>query len=96
MVMTAVIIDTVRAIDEIFIQLAEADGDPALPIDDVVEELWAMLALGDIRLTVEGNRLRVELLPERRGVAKRPERMRLARQVRPIVEARLRVLEGRL
>jgi hypothetical protein len=94
-------IDTIRALDEVFIQIAE-DIDPALPVDEVVEELWAMLALGSIRLAVDANRLRVELLsantrgrPRRGQVAiERSERTRLARAHSPIIAARQRVLEG--
>jgi hypothetical protein len=104
--MTDVLIDTIRAIDEIFIQMAEADlGRQHLPIDDAVEELWSALELGDLRLVVDGNRLRVMPFEGRRlgrpHGARRPrrqhqpstERTRLARQHRPIVEARWRVDE---
>jgi hypothetical protein len=99
---TTILIDTVRTLDEVFIQIAEGVG-PALPVDEVVEELWAMLALGSIRLTVDANRLRVDPLPPvrtkgrpRRGQAgtKPSEQMRLARAHRQIIEARQRVLEG--
>jgi hypothetical protein len=96
-------IDTIRIIDEIFIQMAEADhGRQHLPLDDAVEEMWLALERGDLRLVGDGERLRVEPVEElRRGRPRRyrraaersvAERMRLARQYRPIVEARWRAL----
>jgi hypothetical protein len=60
-----------------------------LPLDDVVEELWAMLARGDLRLMADGERLRVE-----RFNGSEVERLRLARTHRPIIEARWRMLSG--
>jgi hypothetical protein len=85
---TASMIDTLRRIDEVFIQIAAAAA-PALPTDDVVEELWTALERGKIRLVADGKQL---------GVApfegSRVERLRLERAHRPIVEARQRVLGG--
>jgi hypothetical protein len=103
MIDTDFMIDTIRTIDEIFIRLAEASVG-TLPIDAAVEEMWEMLARGDLRLVADGERLRVEpvedLRPGRWRRYRRPaerslaERIRLARQYRPIVEARWRVLCG--
>jgi hypothetical protein len=97
--MPDVLIDTVRAIDEIFIRLAEnqplrqwvlmrapLDVDE-LPLDHVVEEMWTALALGYIRLTGASKRLHVAPF-----VGTKVERQRLARAHRPIVAARRRVL----
>jgi hypothetical protein len=53
-------IDTVRAIDDIFIAMVEADVDTAVTIDDAVEALWAAFEFGDLRLLVDGKRLQVE------------------------------------
>jgi hypothetical protein len=94
--MIDVLIDTVRTIDDVFIRLAE--NQPLrqwvlmrvpldLPIDDAVEEMWAALESGNIRLTGAGKRLHVAPF-----VGTKAERQRLARAHRPIVEARRRVL----
>jgi hypothetical protein len=100
-----VMIDTIRVIDDIFIQMVETDlGRQHLPIDDAVEEMWTALESGDLRLVVDGGRLHVEPFEGRRpgrprGARRarqyRPstERTCLARQHRPIVEARWRVLD---
>ena len=82
------LIDAIRALDEIFLQMAEAVGRD-LPIDDAVEELWTALECGALRLVVDGDRLRIE--PCERS---RAERRRLARQYRLLVAARRRVLCG--
>ena len=100
--MPTILIDTVRVLDDVFIQIAEAAVGPAVPVDDVVEELWTALVRGDLRLAVEGGRLHVEPLPPpgtrgRGGSRRRGQagvRLRLARAYRPIIEARQRVLEG--
>jgi hypothetical protein len=49
-------IDTVRTIDEIFIAMADAGA--GVTIDDAVEELWAALERGELRLVPDGKRLR--------------------------------------
>ena len=36
------------------------EAEPGLPIDDAVEKLWTMLESGELRLVVDGDRLRVE------------------------------------
>jgi predicted thioredoxin/glutaredoxin len=65
--MPDVMIDTIRTIDDIFLRMVASraiqdwvvlDLDLA-PLDDVVEELWAMLARGDLRLVADGERLRL-------------------------------------
>jgi predicted thioredoxin/glutaredoxin len=95
--MPDVMIDTIRTIDDIFLRMVASraiqdwvvlDLDLA-PLDDVVEELWAMLARGDLRLVADGERLRVE-----RFNGSEVERLRLARTHRPIIEARWRMLSG--
>jgi hypothetical protein len=90
-----VLIDAIRTIDEIFIRLAEAGAVPVdldlvlAPLDDVVEELWVALELGDLRLVVDGDRLRVEPLE-----GPQAERLLMACQHWPIVAARRQVLCG--
>jgi hypothetical protein len=88
-------IDTIRILDDIFLRMVEKgtiqdwvviDLD-LTPLDDAVEEMWAMLARGDLRLVVGGERLRVEPFN-----GSDVERLRLARAHRPIIEARWRVL----
>jgi hypothetical protein len=95
-----VLIDTIRAIDEIFIRLAETQplrqwvlmrAPPELdelPLDHVVEEMWTALALGYIRLTGAGKRLHVAPVVGTKG-----ERQLLVRAHRPIIKARRRVLD---
>jgi hypothetical protein len=75
-------IDTIRVLDDIFIRVAEADGRD-LPIDDE----WAMLESGELRLAVEGDRLRVEPLE-----GPQAERRLVAEQQWPLIAARRRVL----
>jgi hypothetical protein len=53
-----VTIDTLRTIHDIFIRMAEAAPQNwgvrlGLPIDDAVEDMWAMLESGDLRLVGE-------------------------------------------
>jgi hypothetical protein len=81
-------IDTVRAIDEIFIVMAESDVDTD-DLDAAVEALWTALEMGYLRLVVDGERLRVDLFE---GPA--TERQTLAERNWPIAAARKRVLCG--
>jgi hypothetical protein len=96
--MTDVMIDTIRTIDDVFIQMAEAgivEGASTtaigreLTIDEAVEEMWTTLELGNLRLVVDGVRLRVE--PFERPEA---ERLLLAERQWPLIAARRRVLCG--
>jgi hypothetical protein len=80
-------IDMIRMIDEIFIVMSEVAADPDLPINTAVEELWAEFELGELRLVIEGERLRIELFE---GSAR--ERLILAKRNRPIAAARRRAL----
>jgi hypothetical protein len=82
------VIDTIRTIDEIFIQMTKADGHDR-PIDDAVEEMWTALERGALRLVVDGDRLRVEPFEESQA-----ERLLMAEQHWPLVAARRRVLCG--
>jgi hypothetical protein len=93
--MVDVLIDAIRTIDDIFIRMAEAGAAPVdldlvlAPLDDVVEEIWAMLESGDLRIMVDGDRLRVEPLE-----GPQAERLLVAEQQWPLVAARRRVLCG--
>jgi hypothetical protein len=83
------LIDAIRTLDEIFLQMAEADGRD-LPVDDAVEELWTALECGALRLVVDGDRLvRVEPFEESQA-----ERLLMAEQHWPLVAVRRRVLCG--
>jgi hypothetical protein len=80
-------IDTVRAIDDIFIAMAEADVDTAVTIDGAVEDLWTAFELGDLRLVADGERLRIE--PFQGTPA---ERQIVAENNWPLAAARKRVI----
>jgi hypothetical protein len=91
-------VETIRAIDDIFLRLAETQplrqwvlmrAPPDLPLDDAVEEMWTALESGNIRLVVDGKRLHVAPF-----VGTKVERQLLARAHRPIIKARRRVLAG--
>ena len=87
-------IDTIRVLDDIFIRLAEEAPQNwgvrlGLPLDDAVEEMWAMLESGGLRLVVDGERLQVEPF-----VGPQAERLLVAEQHWPLVAARRRVLCG--
>jgi hypothetical protein len=81
--MPDVMIDTIRTIDDIFIRMVEAEPGP--PIDDAVEKLWTMLESGELRLVVDGDRLRVE-----RFKGPQAERLLVACRPWPLVAARRR------
>jgi hypothetical protein len=88
------IVETIRAIDDIFLRLAETQPLRQwvlmrAPLDDAVEGMWTALESGNIRLVVDGKRLHVAPF-----VGTKVERQRLAREHRPIVKARRRVLDG--
>jgi hypothetical protein len=82
-----IMIDTIRAIDDVFIKMVEVDTSTALPLDEAVEVMWAALENGDLRLVVDGDRLRVNLFN-----GSQAERLLVAERQWPIVAARKRVL----
>jgi hypothetical protein len=75
--LTDAVKEAVRAIDALFLEIAETEQDH--DIDGFVEELWTLFGAGELRLIVEP----VDGLEERERVAK---------ENRPIVEARRAVL----
>jgi hypothetical protein len=83
-----VMIDTVRVLDDIFLQIAEAAGGRR-ELDDAVEAMWLALESGTLRLVVAGKRLRIEPL---RG--SEAERLLVVERNWPLVAARKRVLCG--
>jgi hypothetical protein len=63
-------VETIRAIDDIFLRLAETQplrqwvlmsAPPDPPLDDAVEEMWTALESGNIRLVVDGKRMAITL-----------------------------------
>jgi hypothetical protein len=85
-------IDTIRTVDDIFLRMADATPQNwgvrlGLPIGDAVEEMWTLLESGDLRLVVEGERLRVEPF-----AGPQAERLLVAEQHWPLIAARRRVL----
>jgi hypothetical protein len=87
-------IDTIRTIDDIFLRMADATPQNwgvrlGLPLDDAVEEMWGALERGDLRLAVDGERLRVEPVEGAQA-----ERLLVAEQQWPLIAARRRVLCG--
>ena len=51
------LINTVSAIDDLFVRLAECSAEP---LDEVVDDLWILFEFGDLRLVGDGEDLRIE------------------------------------
>jgi hypothetical protein len=85
--------NTVRAVDALFIRLAEQAAQTDRSRDEVVEDLWALFESGNLRLVIDRDELRVEPVvdddDERRKVAEHNRPFILARRAPPLAQPRL-------
>jgi hypothetical protein len=97
-------VEAIRAVEDVLVRLAEttdrrrlyprhrqawALSARRLTIADAVDEMWTMLELGDLRLEADGEQLRVAPFE-----GAQIERQKLARRLRPLIEARWRVIQA--